>query len=361
MKSYPLSLTKDYVSRWGMVEACRELIQNSLDSSAPFKYEFQKDSDDTYTLLLTSEGVTLAPHTLLLGATGKLHSSETIGSFGEGYKLALLVLTRLNYPISILNGPLQWTPKFKFSRDYGCEQLVIEEEPLTYLVNNGLVFRIQSLSESDVEAIRSVCLRMQKDIGSIRCTEMGEILLDREGELYVGDLFVCKTQMMHGYNVHPRFLRLERDRQTVNGWDLKCLTRDMWFATQDYEAIAELIAQEAPDVAYAQYSSPTMVKEACYEHFKKHHPGEVIASTDAELKAFIEQGMTVYVGGGAYYATVSESDSYRNEVKAILPEKELPVKFLERWLKENRKEMRGKAIESFKKELILEAIKWKYA
>lgn len=56
MKIYPLSLTKDYVSRWGMVEAVRELIQNSLDSSAPFKYEFRKDNDNEYTLLLTSEG-----------------------------------------------------------------------------------------------------------------------------------------------------------------------------------------------------------------------------------------------------------------------------------------------------------------
>lgn len=360
MKTYPLSLTKNYVSRWGMVEAVRELIQNSLDSDAAFKYEFQQELNDTYTLLLTSEGTTLAPHTLLLGASSKQHSSDAIGSFGEGYKLALLVLARLEYPVSILNGPLEWTPKFKFSRDYGCEQLVIEEEPLSYLVNNGLVFRIMNLSEKDVADIRSVCLRMQKDIGGVRSTQMGQILLDRPGELYVGDLFVCKVDTEFGYNVLPRFLRLERDRQTVDGWDLKCLTRDMWYDTKDYDTIAELLAQECPDLEYARYSAPSMVKEACYKHFKEHHPNEVVANSDGELKALIKQNMTVYVGGGAYCYAVSESDSYRAATRNLIPQKKMPVQILEEWLRANRKEMRGKAIESFRKEILGEAaLEWK--
>lgn len=361
MKTYPLSLTRDYVSRWGMVEAVRELIQNSLDSSAPFKYEFVEDPDNynTYTLLLTSEGLTLGPHTLLLGATGKLHSNDSIGSFGEGYKLALLVLTRLEYDISILNGPLQWTPKFEFSRDYGCEQLVVEETPLTHLVNNSLVFRVGNLSERDVEEVRAVCLKMQADIGGIRTTEMGEILLDRPGELYVGSLFVCSTDMQYGYNVLPRYLKLERDRQTVGSWDLQCLTRDMWYATKDYEMIADLIAQECPDLEYAKYSAPDIVKEACYEHFKTHHPGEVIANSNYELQELVKKGMTVFMGGGAYYSTVTESPSYVAQQPE--PEEKLaPYLVLESWLRHNRKQMRGSAIESFKKDILGSVAKdWK--
>lgn len=360
MKTYPLSLTKDYVSRWGMVEAVRELIQNSLDSSAAFKYEFRKEEDDKYTLLLTSEGVELAPHTLLLGATGKKHSSDTIGSFGEGYKLAMLVLLREGYEISVLNGPKQWTPKFRFSRDFGHEMLIIQEDDLTHIVNNSLIFRVGNLSETNVEEIRACCLRMQGDIGAIRTTEMGEILLDRPGELYVGDLFVCKVDTDFGYNVRPRYLTLERDRQTVDGWDLKCLTRDMWFATKDYEEIATLIARESPDLYYAKYSCPDMVKEACYQHFKANHPGDVIAETNEELRKLVKQGMTVYVGGGAYYSTVSSSKSYRDEMADKIPKKASPVEILENWLRENRKEMRGKAIESFRKEIINEkALEWK--
>lgn len=360
MKIYPLSLTKNYVSRWGVVEAVRELIQNSLDSSAPFKYEFRKDGYNDYTLLLTSEGVTLPPHSLLLGASGKQHSSDTIGSFGEGYKLAMLVLLRDKRNITILNGPKQWIPKFVFSRDFGHEQLVVEETELTHIVNNSLIFKVSDLSESDVEAIRGCCLRMQGDIGGIRTTEMGDILLDRPGELYVGDLFVCKTGLDFGYSVLPRYLPLERDRQTVSDWDLKRLTRDLWFATKDYDEIATLIARESPDLAYAEYSAPDMVKEACYNHFQKHHKGEVIAKTNAELKALVERGMKVYVGGSAYHSVVSSSPSYQKEMASVIPKKLSPVEVLENWLKENRKEMRGKSIESFRKEILnKEALQWK--
>lgn len=360
MKIYPLSITKEYVSRWGMVEAVRELIQNSLDSSASFKYEFKKEYNGSSTLLLTSEDVTLAPHTLLLGATGKRHSSDTIGSFGEGYKLALLVLLREGFDITILNGSVEWTPKFEFSRAFGYEQLVIEETPLTQIVNTSLIFRVAGLSDTDVEAIRACCLRMQGDVGAIRTTPMGEILLDRPGELYVGDLFVCKTEMDYGYSVLPRYLKLERDRQTVDGWDLKCLTRDMWYATKDYNEIATLIARESPDLAYAKYSAPEIVKDACYNLFKEQHPGEVIAETNAQLQSLVKQGMTVYVGGGAYYSAVSESRGYVNEMAKVLPVKKSPAEILEQWLKENRKEMRGKAIESFKKEILgKEALEWK--
>lgn len=360
MKIYPLSITKEYVSRWGMVEAVRELIQNSLDSSAAFKYEFKKENNGSSTLLLTSEDVTLAPHTLLLGATGKRHSSDTIGSFGEGYKLALLVLLREKYDITILNGSVEWTPRFEFSRAFGYEQLVIEETPLTQIVNTSLIFRVGGLTEEDVVAVRECCLKMQGDIGAIRTTQMGEILLDRPGELYVGDLFVCKTDMEYGYSVLPRYLSLERDRQTVNGWDLGCLTRDIWYATKDYDEIATLIARECPDLAYAKYSAPDIVKEACYNLFKEQHPGEVIAETNTQLQELVKQGMTVYIGGGSYYSTVSGSSSYRKEMEKVLPKTLSPAEILENWLRNNRKEMRGKAIESFRKEILeKESLEWK--
>jgi hypothetical protein len=53
--TYELSLVKEYVSRWGMKEAVRELIQNALDSASPFVYEFITAENNSFALRLNSE------------------------------------------------------------------------------------------------------------------------------------------------------------------------------------------------------------------------------------------------------------------------------------------------------------------
>ena len=103
-KTYELTLCKSYVSRWGVPEAIRELIQNALDSDSPFKYEWKRTREGAWVLVLMSEFTTLPPQTLLLGYTSKADDEESIGSFGEGYKLALLVLARNGYDIDMFNG-----------------------------------------------------------------------------------------------------------------------------------------------------------------------------------------------------------------------------------------------------------------
>jgi hypothetical protein len=358
-KIYELSLVKTYVSRWGMAEAVRELIQNALDSESPFVYEFAPDDEShTWALRLTSEFTKLSPQTLLLGATSKADSRDAIGSFGEGYKIALLVLTRLGYDVDMLNGDLLWKPRFRFNRHFGQELLVIEETALSNRQNKGLTFVVHGLSAADVDAVRASCIRMQDHIGAIKITTYGDILLERPGELYVGGLLICQTEMKFGYNIKPEFIRLERDRQTVASWDLKTVTRDMWFQTKEFDRIAQLIEAETPDVEYARYDCPEMVKEACYQLFRSQNPGALVAGSQTELKQMVERGLTktVYVGGAMHHA-ISTSRSYLSETRTLVAVQK-PAERLKQWLSENRKEMRGKSIEAFK-DLIVEAQGWK--
>lgn len=355
-KIYELSLVKTYVAHWEMAQAVREIIQNALDSDSPFVYEFIKN-DEAYSLRLNSEFATLSPTTLLLGATSKTDDDSAIGSFGEGYKIALLVLTRLGYDVDMFNGDKLWKPRFKFNSKFNEELLVIEETDLSHK-NKGLTFWIHGLSEDDTKLITASCIRMQNSIGAIKRTSYGDILLDRPTELYVGGLYICKTNLTYGYNIKPEHIKLERDRQTVADFDLRYVTKEMWFETKEYEKIAELIEAETPDLEYAEYNAPELVKEACYKLFREKNPGKVIAKSNEEMEALVKKGLTVYVGGGNYYANVSKSRSYQTENKIILTV-EPPVMLLTRWLTANRSEMRSKAIESFRKDLIAEAEKWK--
>lgn len=354
-KIYELSLVRDYVRHWGMVEAVRELIQNSLDSDSPFVYEIEDQDDGRFTLALRSEFAQLPVRSLLLGSTSKAESPDSIGSFGEGYKIALLVLAREGFEVLIFNGDKQWRPLFQMSSKFNEEILCVEEKPMPFR-HTGLTWRVCGLDQSQVDEVRASCLQMQSHIGSIHSTPKGDILLERPGKLYVGGLFICDTELKYGYNVKPEFVKLERDRKTVDGWDLKTITYGMWVAQGNMETLAELIEAEAPDVEWARWGASEMVKDACYRLFRSKHPGKIVAKDKAELEAMIKKGMTntVYVGA-SYGACITGSSSYRSETFHAPPPS--PKAQMEAWFKKAKYHMHVDAQKSFD-DLLSKSANW---
>ena len=349
-RSYELPIAKTYVRHWGMAEAVRELLQNAIDSDSPFEWEFCGD-----TLHIRSRHSRLSAATLLLGQTSKAESNDTIGSFGEGYKIALLVLTREGYPVTVHNGDRTWRPVFRQSRQFDAEVLCIEDEAAAQR-REGLEFEVGGLSPADVSTIRDGCLQMQNDIGESHTVSTGRILRARPGKLYVGGLLVCDTGLQFGYDVKPEYLSLERDRQTVSNFDLLFQTKSMWFETGRWDEIAKMIGDGVKDLEYAEYSAPELVKDACYRAFREKHPGAVIAKDQDELDALVKRGMTNVVVSSAYYPFVTKTKAYASEVVVpVTP----PVDVLRKWLAANRREMRGAAIEAFRKELISQAESWR--
>lgn len=356
-RQYELTLAKTYVSKWTSVEAIRELIQNALDSESPFLFTFYTpEGCDFPTLRINSEFTTLQPNTLLLGVTSKADDKQTIGSFGEGFKLALLVLTREGYDVDVHNGDVLWKPSFKYNHQFKEELLVIEEHQVDIPVAKGLTFDIHCIPPDVEQRVRASCLKMC-EVGEKITTAYGDILLDRPGSLYVGSLFICNTELKFGYDIKPEFIKLERDRQTVSNWDLKAVTKNIWFDTKQFERIAKMLEEKYPDLEYAEYGAPEAVKEACYRLFRKMHPGKIIAESQAEMEQMVKRGLTVYVGGSGFVANVKSSAAYRNEAPAVV--RTLPVNLLTRWLSNNRGEMRSKAIESFRKEILDVADQWR--
>lgn len=349
---YELPLSKDYVRHWGVVEAVRELFQNALDSDSPFEYVIGVNS-----LQISSRFSKLEPKTLLLGTTSKADCKDKIGSFGEGYKIALLVLSREGRSVSILNGDRVWTPEFRYSNQYEDEILCIKESKYPAGRGKGLVFVINDLSQSELEQIKSTNMHMWDKIGQIIETSYGRILIEHPGKLFVNGLFVCDTELKYGYDVKPEFLKLERDRQTVSSFDLKFLAKDMWFETAQFEKIAFMISEEYPDMSYANYGTPALVKEACYQLFMDQYPGSIVASSQTELKQMVERGMqkVVYIGSSPYSESIRSSASYSN---IVMPTLKSPSEKMDEWFKENRGHMRREAIVAFKV-LLEESQKWK--
>lgn len=349
-KSYELPLSRSYVRHWGMAEAVREIIQNALDSDSPFEYEFGDDS-----LIVRSRNATLKPSSLLLGATTKAEQEDTIGSFGEGYKIALLVLTREGYEVVVHNGGRDWTPRFKPSKQFDDEVLVIEDAPAPAKIK-GLAFEVKGLSPADIATIKDSCLHMQDHIGAVLETKFGLILRHRPGKLYIGSLYICDTQLTFGYDIKPQFLALERDRKTVRNFDLQWQTKEMWFETGRLEEIATLMEQGIPDLEYAEHSAPEFVKEACYRNFMQKHPGKVIAKDQDELQKLVKQGMQVVISTSRAYTTLVSS--HQAHQKQVYVHVITPEEIIHKWFDSNRRYLRKDGIVAYKA-LLAESKNWK--
>lgn len=332
-RTIELPLSRDYVRHWGVREAVKELIQNAIDSDSPFEYSFYGD-----TLTIISRESSLEARTLILGATSKADKADKIGSFGEGYKIALLVLTREGLPVYVRNGYCDWVPSFVHSENYGDEVLCITEHPAER-VGQGLEFVIGGLSHQQASDIRDSCLLMQDEMDDVIQTSRGSILPSRPGKLYVGGLFVCDTQLSFGYDMKPEYLVLERDRMTVSDFDVKWQAKDMWFSTKQWDRIAELMEANTPDLEYADHGCPELVKEACFRQFQKNNPGAIAVSSQKEMEAAVAKGMTktVYCGGG-YYSAVTKSESYSASVGHLV-RVQTPQEYLASWAEKNQRLM----------------------
>jgi hypothetical protein len=352
MRTIELPLSRNYVRDWGLKEAVRELIQNALDSHSPMQYAFHGDS-----LIITNRDVVLDPKTLILGNTSKADDDSKIGKFGEGYKIALLVLAREGYKVTMRNGQEDWIPSMRHSDTYGGEVLHIDMFPVDTDGTDRLEFRIPELTNTESNEIYDSCLHFQPEMDDAIQTPRGRILPDRPNKLYVRGLYVCDTELNYGYDINPEYLHLDRDRMSVSDFDLQQQTKEMWFHTQRWDDIAAMMDDQVSDLAYADFGAPELVKEACYKRFVEKNPGAVIAASHAEREKLVAKGLTVVqVSSRSYYSAVSESRSYKETVGAkirIAP----PDEWLAAWAERNQRNMSLPLRQEFKK-VVAEATKW---
>lgn len=355
--TYELSVTHDYVSSWGVTQAVRELLQNAIDSESEFEVNFTRDS-----MSIHSRMSGLSPETLLFGSTSKRDDSSKIGSFGEGYKIALLVLTRLGKPVKVWNGNVVWSPEFTQSKQFkGLSKVLAIKELPNRRELQGLTFVVGGLTEDEIYEIKQSCLQLQ-EVGNTYSTPWGRILLDRKGKLYVNGLFVCETKMRYSYDVKPEYLKLERDRMTVSTFDLQFVTKDMWLETGDVDAIEKMLLEEAPDVSYIQHSYGNkigIVAKAAYAGFVERHPNAALYSTQAEKEELEKSGIveTVHVPS-AVRDLVHTVPEYQARLQSRRTVKDDPSEVLQKFLKKYKGYMQKRAFEAFE-ELIETSKGWK--
>ena len=262
-------ISERYCKNWGLKEGIRELIQNQYDGiiskikSKDYLKVVQigkkenienrntclnfdlinRKNDKTYgqirynplkkTLTIANEGLLWLGDFLLGGTKSEKNNSDLIGKFGEGMKLAILALCRLNKYVTIISS----------NRKY-C--FVIKEDPL-FLKDNEpqkcLHFKYEEFKNNNKDIIQVTTNNIRKDEWGKQIInflwfaddnaqiytsfnkydeEIGQIILEKylRGRIYVKGIFVQNITSKKkeeepnclGFNVD---VELDRDRSCI--------------------------------------------------------------------------------------------------------------------------------------------------
>ncbi|AXN57769.1 hypothetical protein KASHIRA_01120 [Serratia phage vB_SmaM-Kashira] len=258
--SVPLSLSKNYVAHWTWKEAVREILQNAIDCR---EWGIGKDADGK--LVISSFGGSIPRTALLLGESGK-RDDEKIGKFGEGLKLALLILCREGYDVAVHTGKEVWTPYMDHSEQFGTECLHIFIEESDNEDDSAVHVSIGGLSREQFDEIDDMYLSEEQMEDAIievdGCHVFNALTTAPEYDdgmytddeiprkVYCGGLFVCNLpeNFEYSYNFRPDRIKLDRDRKTVQAWDIAWEISRIFASAGRADMIVSLAGQKKEDV-----------------------------------------------------------------------------------------------------------------
>lgn len=259
---YELTISTNYVKDWTYIQAVRELFQNAKDneiSNPENKMSFLYQNE---VLTISNKSSVLNLDSLLLGMTSKSDDPSTIGSHGEGYKIAIMVLLREGKDITIYNKGRNeiWTTKLVKSRRFN-NQLVpvvyVEKKIFDKYTEDDLTVEVLGISEDEYEELVDTILDLQDDNDMIEIPDKGRILLNssQSGKIYVKGLYVCeKDYLKFGYDFDPHLIKLDRDRKLISNididWETSYMLKYAYNEDQLRDEIEELLMSESDEVRF---------------------------------------------------------------------------------------------------------------
>lgn len=300
MAKYILTIHKDYVSDWTVENAIRELLQNKIDQENDDPSNIGSIDVNGNTLTISNKTSKLNKSSLVLGNSSKRDNSKNIGKFGEGYKLALLVLLRNDIKVTIHNYYTKenWVPSIEYVKEYDSELLVINTSRywFTSPPNNNLSFVISGL-ENIENKLKNILL-YREEFSNIYKTRFGDILSGGAvGKIYVNGLFVSDLEnLKFSYDIKPKYLKIGRDRNLVNSFDIKWVLADIW-KEAPRDILIDAIKEGYEDVSCIEHKpyGITEVSKKLVESLEGKIP--VANETDAQeaIKTYGKQVKTVIV------------------------------------------------------------------
>jgi len=215
---YSLGPRREYVPSWTGEDAFRELYQNWRDGIfASFKLNPLtflpqiKNTEDgiritvyqmaptyqltgyisyhkkTGRLMISNYSAPLSMKDSMLGGTTMQECDKLLGTHGEGFELATLVLVRLGYSVNILSGSFDWT--------FEVDNNILHRYSKASCIKNGVHFILEKIPEEVLRSWIKVAIDLDLPVpGTSIRSKLGDLILDNRlpGRIYHQGLLVRK-------------------------------------------------------------------------------------------------------------------------------------------------------------------------
>lgn len=205
MPTVNMNISENYVLEWKEWEVAREVICNAMDTG---DYKVEKLAGD-HLRVYTSASPSFA-ELMTIGASTKMHDESKIGQFGEGFKLAALVATRMEG--SLVAKTPKGTITFSLCHVEGLLERVLHANiDARRKGKEGCVIDIKLHNISNVidgrfcDATKTMLPKYNKN--ALRIYNKGVFVEERDEE------------SLFDWNLHIG--SMNRDRSIINSWDVR--------------------------------------------------------------------------------------------------------------------------------------------
>lgn len=329
MEKLSTMITKDYVPDWSVADGIREFITNALDSPAKLLFNVSEGM-----LILTSEGITLQSSSLLLGKSDNRADKDAVGKHGEDMVIGCVPVLREGGSVKFYNGGEVWEPCFELHKGFNEELLHITiRKSANKAYHQGFTVEIKA-DDADIQKAIDRCLYLRGMPEDVYQCDMGTMFKEPDGEskLYVGGVWVKDCpELEYSYDFKPKYLHLNRDRKTVDDWDLKVNTAKMASMALPKEDLVTSIVEESNDVHLMQYGYglvSDVVADEVYTMLKDKYGEDTVFVSDYEVYSnWKAKGVPVVEVSDTINKVLSLSsehksllDKYENTGKIKIPE-----------------------------------------
>jgi len=230
------TISPNYCQTWGVKEALRELIQEGMDVRTVYGCDVNIHYDeDAGCLVIDDDGPGFPLSCLVMGMSNKRDNPDAIGQFGEGMKLACLVLARLGRQVQISTHDFTIQPVIATNPDFGCDVLAFEVTP--GVSREGTLVCAAATAEEAREAM-DLFLPLAAGNRFYVPTEDGHRPATQDDEIFLpgGTIFVQGVavavpgqsgDLLFSYNLKAKHIQ-SRDRWAVSFQHLGSLIADCW-------------------------------------------------------------------------------------------------------------------------------------